>query len=74
MVMISQELASQLIEIDEEEVKQAADLLNGDNNFKKVLFLGDIYRRAGLEPIYLATPDMNSLAVSCRETFGKLLH
>lgn len=72
--MIPLDVSRQLKEVDESLIKDAAEQLGGDNNFKKLLIYGNIYRKYDLEPIYLTTPDYQSYTVSCRETFGKRLH
>lgn len=72
--MISKELKSSLITVDEDLIKQAAKLIGGQNTFTKLLKYGEEYRRAGLDPIYVSNADMSSFAVTCNETFGQDLH
>ena len=63
------------MEIEENVIIKAAEAMgNEENAFRKLLFYGEIYKNAGLTPIYLVTEDFSSYAVSCVETFGKKLH
>lgn len=73
--MIPLELANQLVEIEENVIRHAAEAIGDESNtFRKLLYYGEIYRKAGLNPIYLTTPDYGSYAVSCEETFRKRLN
>ena len=72
--MIPLDLSEQLIEIEEEVIKNAASAMGGENSFSKLLIYGEVYKKAGLKPIYLTTKDFNNFAVSCEETFQKKLN
>ncbi len=73
--MIPPNVVPQLIEVEEELIKNAAEVAGGeDNSFSRLLIYGEVYRKAGLTPIYLTTKDFTDFAVSCEETFQKKLH
>ena len=60
--MIPLDLSEHLIEIEEEVIKNAADVMGGgENSFSRLLIYGEVYRKAGLNPIYLTTKDFNNL-------------
>lgn len=56
-----------MIEIDEETLKIAANLAGPNNNFAKILSLGEDYRRAGLTPKYLADDDTKIVYITTEE-------
>jgi|GEM_PF-3306237 len=72
--MIPKNLVRHLHEVDEKIIINAADLMGGENTFKTLLFHGEIYRKAGLEPMYMTTQDLANFVVTCRETLGTSLH
>ena len=57
-------------------VQQASDAITDDteNSFARLIRAADLYRSAGLTPIFMLDPEYKDLVVICKETFGKKLH
>lgn len=72
--MIPLDMIPKLIRLEEAHIQKLADMNGPDNTFKTLIAHGIKLKQAGLEPIYVMTPDQNSFAVSCDETYGKRLH
>jgi len=72
--MIPLYLIPYLVEIKESKIKKAAEIMGGENTFQTLLFYGEIYRKAGLTPMYMTTENLDSFVVTCPDTFGKPLH
>ena len=62
--------------IPEDIVRSASDSIPDDplNNFRKVLNAGQMYKDAGLTPIYLLDQTIMDLYVIAKELQGKKLH
>lgn len=43
-----------------------------ENNFKKLLDIGNEYKKAGLNPIYLANAEMKDIDVTTEEKLNRL--
>lgn len=73
--MIPAKLVAILEEVPEKLIQQAADDIDGDSNFRKLLQAADIFRHAGCVPIYLSNPEYSAFCVSSRQTMDpKKLH
>jgi len=57
-------------------VQQASDAIPDDieNSFARLIKAADLYRSAGLTPIFMLDPEYKDIVVICKETFGKKLH
>jgi hypothetical protein len=73
--MIPAHIVAKLEEVPERIIKQAADDLEGDNNFKKLLQAADIFRHANATPVFLSNPENTAFCVTSKETMDpKKLH
>ena len=61
-------------EIPEALIKNAADVIPGDNAFKQLLFTANKFRQANTVPVFLINNEQTFMLVSCRETWNKRLH
>lgn len=66
--MIPLEVMRSMVEVDEEMIKQAAEMLGGDNSFKSLLVMGTKFKHANLEPIYLTDMNQEMFTVTCSQT------
>jgi hypothetical protein len=69
--------------IPEEKIEQAIEMYKtlGDpsgqediSNFESVLAAGEMFKDAGMTPVYVFCDATCRIAVYARETYGKLLH
>ena len=63
-------------EVPESIIRQSAEILKDvdDNVFKRLIGYADMFREAGMTPVYLYYKTRNVLHVVAAETFGKRLH
>lgn len=62
-------------QIDENIIREASEFIGDpDNNFARILAVGQAYKNAGLTPIYLFDESDGTLHVRIEETLGKKLH
>jgi hypothetical protein len=57
-------------------VQQASDAIpdDNDNSFARLIKAAELYRSAGMTPVFMLNPNYKDLVVICKETFGKKLH
>lgn len=72
--MIPKEIAKELHTVPESIVREYADHIGGDNNFRKLLESAAIFRHVNATPIFLANKDGSEWAVSSEETYCQRLH
>lgn len=74
-MMIPAEVTRDFVEVPEEVIKKGAEMFGGDqNNFAQLLYNGSVYRKAGLEPMYMINNNQTMMIVTCRETWAQKLH
>jgi hypothetical protein len=61
-------------EIPEQVIRQAAEAIGGENNFRLMLVNGNIFRAANCEPVYLMNNEQTLMFCSSKETFGQRLN
>ena len=60
--------------VDEETVISSSEILGEGNSLEKILESGEIYRKAGLTPIYLHDPKNSQVKVIAEELIGVKLN
>jgi len=65
---------SDFYEVPEVIIKQAAEHVGGNNNFRQLLVKADVFRAANVEPIFYMNADQTMMFVTSRETFQQKLH
>lgn len=66
--MIPYEMFKAMDTVDEDWIKHKVDHTKCEENYKLLLVYGQMFKKAGLSPIYLATPDGTKFTVSSKET------
>lgn len=72
--MIPKDIAKELHSVPESIVREYADHIGGENNFKKLLEAAAIFRHVNANPIFLANRDGSEWAVTSEETYLTNLH
>lgn len=61
--------------IPENIIREASEFMKDpNNNFARILVIGEAYKKAGLTPIYLFNETDGTIHVRIEETFGKKLN
>ena len=61
------DLSSANIEISEAMMRKAAELVGGNNGYKKLLLKADVFKEAGLDPVFLTDSNQQLFRVVVRE-------
>jgi hypothetical protein len=73
--MIPIEITKDFFEVPEEVIIKGAEMFGGDqNNFAQLLYNGTVYKKMGLEPMYMINNSQTMMVVTCKETWGQKLH
>lgn len=76
--MIPHEIAKELHIVPESVIREAGEFHKSQGQERnwttKLLEQADIFRHAGMKPIFLANKDATAFTVSSKETFQRKLH
>ena len=72
--MVHFNILKQFNEVPEQMIKDAANAIPGDNNFKQLLIYAEVFRMAECTPMFLTNNEQTLMYTTCRETFGRKLH